>query len=95
MVKTGIIIGFSAFVGWLLTNALMLIIFLVRMPRYEFMFREIVSVFFSGGIGKNYIDLLRESHMEPSRLDKALYFLGRVFACSLVGGIVLAIFGLI
>jgi hypothetical protein len=95
MVKSGIIISLGALVGWLLTNAVMLINFLRRIPRGEFMVREFLSVFLTGGMGKDYMDLLGESHVEPSWFDKVLRILDRTFACSFFGGIVLVVVALI
>lgn len=95
MVRGGIIIGLGALAGWLLTNAVMLINFLRRMPRGELMIREFLAVFLSGGMGNDYIALLGESHIEPTRFDRILCILDRTFACSLVGSIVLVIVGFI
>jgi hypothetical protein len=95
MVKSGIIIGLGGLVGWLLTNAVMLINFVRRMPRGEFMVREFLAVFLTGGMGKDYMDLLRESHIESSWFDKVLCILDRTFACSFIGSIVLVVIGFI
>jgi hypothetical protein len=93
--KTGIIICVGAIAGRVLTHVFMLITFLIRVPRYKFMFREIIAWFLTGGIGQNYIELLRESHLEPWWFDKMLHILGRIFECSLLGGIILVIIGFI
>jgi len=95
MLRVGIIIGLGALVGWLLTNAVMLINFLRQMPQGKFMVREFLTVFLTGGMGKDYMALLQESHMEPSWFDKMLCILDRTFACAFIGSIVLVIVGLI
>lgn len=95
MLRVAIIILLGSLVGSLLTNAVMLINFLRRMPRGEFMVREFLAVFLTGGMGKDYMALLGESHMELSWFDKMLCILDRTFACSFIGSIVLAVIGFI
>lgn len=95
MLKVGIIIFLGAILGWSLTHLVMLANFWRRRPRRELVLREFLSVFADGGIGKNYMALLAEAHIEPTRFDKVLYILDMIFVWSFIGGSVLVIIGLI
>jgi len=95
IVRAGIIIGLGALVGLLLTHVVMLANFLRRIPRGKIAVREFLAVFFTGGLGKGYMALLVESHMEPTGFDKMLYMLDRIFTWVFIGSIVLLVIGFI
>jgi hypothetical protein len=95
MVKTGIIIGLGALVGWLIINGVMLIKYMTRMHRGKFVVWELFAVFLTGGMSKDYMKFLKDSQLIPSRLDKMLCILDRTFASLFAGGIVLVAIGFI
>ena len=91
MVRIGIIILLGALVGFCLTNAVILANFLRRLPRRWLVVPELISVFFAGVIGTDYMALLAEAHIKPTRFDEILYILDKVFWWSLIGSIALVI----
>lgn len=95
MLRSGIIILLSALAGFCLTNVVMFGSLLRRLPRRELLLPEFLAVFFAGVMGKDYMTLLGEANIEPTRLDKVLYAVERVFKWSLIGSIVLVIIGMV
>lgn len=95
MLKVGIIIFLGAIIGWSLTHLVMLANFWRRRPPRELVLREFLSVFADGGIGKNYMALLAEAHIEPAGFDKVLYALHVIFVWSFIGGTILVTIGII
>lgn len=95
MLRAGVIIFLGTVVGWSFTHVVMLVNVWRRKPRRGLIVREVFSVFFDGGIGKDYMALLAEAHMQPTRFDRLLYTLDRIFKWSLVGSIFLLVIGFI
>ncbi len=95
MLRGGIIILLASLVGCSLINAVMLANFWRRKPRGELVVPEFLALFFSGIMGKDYMALLVEAHIEPTRFDKMLYMLNWIFVWSFIGGFALVIIGLI
>jgi hypothetical protein len=95
MLQTGIVIVLGALVGLLLTHVVMLANFLRRMPPGQLAIREFLAVLLTGGIGKNYIALLAESHIESGKFERLLAAIDRLLGCLFIGGILVAIVGFI
>jgi hypothetical protein len=95
IIRAGIIIGLSALVGWCITNAVMLTNFLRRMPRGKIAILEFFAVFITGGLGKKYMTLLKDSNVEPTGCDKMLCMSDRICTWFFIGSIILLVIGVL
>jgi hypothetical protein len=95
MLKSGILIVLGALVGLLLTHVVIVANFLRRMPPGQLAMREFLAVLLTGGIGKDYMTLLAESHIEPTHFERILSFIDKILAWVFILGLVIAIIGLI
>jgi hypothetical protein len=93
MLQSGILMVLGALVGLLLTHVIMLANFLRRMPPGQLAIREFLAVLLTGGLGKNYVALLAESHIEPGKLERLLAAIDRLLGWLFIAGILVAIVG--
>jgi len=95
MIRAGVIILLGTLVGSLLIHVVMLLNLIRRVPPGRLALREFLSVLLLWVNSKLYTALLVEASIQPTSIDRMLYFLQKILVCFCAVGLVLVIIGLI